>query len=207
MSRVNGRSELARSRNSFRSITSLSNSTLSRLAKKGMNTVEACEGIIAGKVSAFLMLGGNFVRAIPERAIMEAAWQRLDLTVSISTKLNRSHLVHGKASYILPCLGRTEIDLQATGRQAVSVEDSTGFFHASRGFQKPASEHLRSEPTIVAEIAKATLPGNPKVDWDRWLSNYDHIRESIEDTYPGPFYRFQSKDVAAGRLPAKDPRS
>lgn len=161
--------------------------------EKGLNTVEACEGIIAGKVSAFLMLGGNFVRAIPERALMEAAWQRLDLTVSISTKLNRSHLVHGKASYILPCLGRTEIDLQATGRQAVSVEDSTGFFHASRGFQQPASEHLRSEPSIVAEIAKATLPGNPKVEWDRWLSNYDHIRESIEDTYPEHFTDFNRR--------------
>ena len=145
MFRGNVRLASARSRNWFRLITSLSNLTLSHRAKKGMNTVEACEGIIAGKVSAFLMLGGNFVRAIPERGKMEAAWRRLGLTVSISTKLNRSHLVHGKTSYILPCLGRTEIDLQASGRQAVSVEDSTGFFHASRGFQKPASEHLKAE--------------------------------------------------------------
>jgi molybdopterin-dependent oxidoreductase alpha subunit len=161
--------------------------------EKGMNTVEACEGIIAGKVSAFLMLGGNFVRAIPERGIMEEAWRSLDLTVSISTKLNRSHLVHGKTSYILPCLGRTEIDRQTSGQQAVTVEDSTGFFHASRGFQKPASENLKSEPTIVAAIAKATLPRNPKVDWDEWLSNYDRIRDSIEKTFPDHFVDFNRR--------------
>jgi molybdopterin-dependent oxidoreductase alpha subunit len=161
--------------------------------EKGMNTVEACEGIIAGKVSAFLMLGGNFVRAIPERGKMEEAWRSLDLTVSISTKLNRSHLVHGNTSYILPCLGRTEIDRQASGKQAISIEDSTGFFHASRGFQKPASEHLKAEPTIVAEIAKATLPRNPKVDWDGWLSNYDRIRESIEKTFPDHFADFNRR--------------
>jgi molybdopterin-dependent oxidoreductase alpha subunit len=161
--------------------------------EKGMNTVEACEGIIAGKVSAFLMLGGNFVRAIPERGKMEEAWRRLNLTVSISTKLNRSHLVHGQISYILPCLGRTEIDRQAGGRQAVSVEDSTGFFHASRGFQKPASEALKSEPAIVAEIAKATLTPNPKVDWDGWVSDYGRIREAIEMTYPENFSDFNRK--------------
>lgn len=161
--------------------------------EKGMNTVEACENIIAGKVSAFVMLGGNFVRAIPERKKMEEAWQQLGLTVSISTKLNRSHLVHGETSYILPCLGRTEIDRQATGRQAVSVEDSTGFFHASRGFQKPASEHLKSEPSIVGGIAKATLPPNPKVNWDRWLADYDRIRESIESTYPENFADFNRR--------------
>jgi molybdopterin-dependent oxidoreductase alpha subunit len=161
--------------------------------EKGMNTVEACEGIIAGKVSAFLMLGGNFVRAIPERGKMEEAWRRLGLTVSISTKLNRSHLVHGETSYILPCLGRTEIDRQASGRQAVSVEDSTGFFHASRGFQRPASEALKSEPTIVAEIAMATLVSNPKVDWDGWVSDYGRIRDSIEMTYPENFSDFNRK--------------
>jgi molybdopterin-dependent oxidoreductase alpha subunit len=161
--------------------------------EKGMNTVEACEGIIAGKVSAFLMLGGNFIRAIPERGKMEEAWRRLNLTVSISTKLNRSHLVHGQISYILPCLGRTEIDHQASGRQAVSVEDSTGFFHSSRGFQKPASEALKSEPAIVAEIAKATLTPNPKVDWDGWVSDYGRIREAIEMTYPENFSDFNRK--------------
>ena len=161
--------------------------------EKGMNTVEACEGIIDGRVAAFVMLGGNFVRAIPERERMEKAWRELRLTVSISTKLNRSHLVHGEVSYILPCLGRTEIDRQATGRQAVSTEDSTGFFHASRGFQKPASRHARSEVKIVAEIAKATLTPNPNVDWDGWIADYGRIRESIEATYPEDFADFNRR--------------
>jgi molybdopterin-dependent oxidoreductase alpha subunit len=161
---------------------------LDRLAKqyafeppheKGMNTVEACEAIIGGRVSAFVMLGGNLVRAVPERERMEQAWKKLPLTVSISTKLNRSHLVHGEVSYILPCLGRTEIDRQVGGRQAVSIEDSTGFFHASRGFQPPASTQLLSETRIVAEIAKAILMHNPKIDWDSWISDYSHIRDSI----------------------------
>ena len=161
--------------------------------EKGMNTVEACEGIIDGRVAAFVMLGGNFVRAIPERERMEKAWRELRLTVSISTKLNRSHLVHGEVSYILPCLGRTEIDRQATGRQAVSTEDSTGFFHASRGFQKPASRHAMSEAKIVAEIAKATLTPNPNVDWDGWIADYGRIRESIEATYPEDFADFNRR--------------
>ncbi len=161
--------------------------------EKGMNTVEACEGIIDGRVTAFVMLGGNFVRAIPEKERMEKAWKKLRLTVSISTKLNRSHLVHGEVSYILPCLGRTEIDRQATGRQAVSTEDSTGFFHASRGFQKPASRHAMSEVKIVAEIAKATLSPNPNIDWDGWIADYGRIRESIEATYPEDFADFNRR--------------
>ncbi len=160
---------------------------------KGMNTVEACEGIVAGRVNAFVMLGGNFVRAIPEKEMMETAWRKLRLTVAISTKLNRSHLVHGEVSYVLPCLGRTEVDRQATGRQAISTEDSTGFFHASRGFQRPASKHLLSEPRIVAEIAKATLTPNPKVDWDGWIADYGQIRESIEATYPENFTAFNRR--------------
>lgn len=161
--------------------------------EKGVNTVEACEAVLAGKVSAFVMLGGNFVRAIPERDRMESAWRRLGLTVSISTKLNRSHLVHGETSYILPCLGRIEIDRQATGPQAVSVEDSTGYVHASRGFQSPASEHLLSEPRIVAEIAKATLRPNPKVNWDEWVADYSRIRDAIEATYPENFTDFNRR--------------
>jgi molybdopterin-dependent oxidoreductase alpha subunit len=161
--------------------------------EKGMDTVEACEGIVDGRVAAFVMLGGNFVRAIPDREKMEAAWQKLRLTVSISTKLNRSHLIHGHTSYILPCLGRTEIDRQATGVQAVSTEDSTGVFHASRGFQKPASQHLLSEPRIVAGIAKAILSSNPKVDWDSWCADYSRVRQAIETTYPENFSDFNTR--------------
>jgi anaerobic selenocysteine-containing dehydrogenase len=101
--------------------------------------------------------------------------------------------VHGEVSYILPCLGRTEIDRQVGGRQAVSIEDSTGFFHASRGFQPPASTQLLSETRIVAEIAKATLTHNPKIDWDSWISDYSRIRDSIEMTYLENFADFNRR--------------
>jgi anaerobic selenocysteine-containing dehydrogenase len=105
--------------------------------EKGVNTVEACEKILKGEVNAFIMLGGNFVRAVPDHRQIHPAWRRIPLTVQILTKLNRSALVHGRISYILPCLGRIEIDNQATGPQAVSMEDSTGCMHGSRGQAKP----------------------------------------------------------------------
>jgi len=131
--------------------------------KAGMDTVEACEGIIIGRVRAFLSLGGNFVRAVPETVAMEAAWSRLRLSVQISTKLNRSHLIHGEVSSVLPCLGRIEIDQQASGPQSVTIEDSTACIHGSHGIRNPASETLKSEPAIVAGTAQATLALNPHV--------------------------------------------
>lgn len=152
--------------------------------EKGLNTVEACEAILAGTVKGFIMLGGNFVRAVPEREAMEAAWSRLRLTVNIATKLNRSHLVHGEISYILPCLGRTEIDQQASGPQAVSMEDSTACVHGSQGRRPPASPHLMSEPAIVAGIAKAALPPNPRIDWDAWVADYARVRTEIGAILP-----------------------
>ena len=161
--------------------------------EKGLNTVEACEAILDGKVQAFVGLGGNFVRAIPEREAMEEAWGRLGLTVQIATKLNRSHLVHGGVSYLLPCLGRIEIDAQATGKQVVSVEDSTSCVHRSRGMRAPASPHLLSEIRIVAELAKATLEPNPRVDWDVWTGDYSLIRDAIEATYPDRFPDFNRR--------------
>ena len=130
--------------------------------EKGMNTVEACEGILSGKVKAFVGLGGNFVRAIPEREKMEAAWTGMRLTVQIATKLNRSHLINGKVAYLLPCRGRTEEDIQATGPQAVTMEDTFSCIHGSIGRRKPASEHLMSEVAIVAGIAKATAAAEPQ---------------------------------------------
>ncbi|MBB3902764.1 FdhF/YdeP family oxidoreductase [Methylobacterium brachythecii] len=160
---------------------------------KGLNTVEACEGIIAGSVKAFIGLGGNFVRAIPDTERMEEAWRSMRLTVQFSTKLNRSHLVNGAVAYILPCLGRIEIDEQATGPQAVSMEDSTSCFHGSVGVSKPVSDHVRSEPWIVAGIAKATLPPNPKVDWDAWVGDYAKVRDAIEATYPIVFKDFNAR--------------
>ncbi|PVE21714.1 formate dehydrogenase [Microvirga sp. KLBC 81] len=160
---------------------------------KGMTTVEACEGIIKGEVKAFVALGGNFVRAAPETTALERAWTRLRLSVQISTKLNRNHLILGEISYILPCLGRIEIDEQATGPQAVAVEDSTACIHGSKGIAKPASPDLLSEPRIVAEIAKATLLSNSKVPWDEWVADYSRVRNAIEETYPEDFRGFNER--------------
>jgi molybdopterin-dependent oxidoreductase alpha subunit len=150
----------------------------------GLNTVEVCEAMIAGRIKAFLSLGGNFVRAVPEREMMEKAWSKLRLNVQIATKLNRSHIVTSEISYILPCIGRIERDVQAAGPQAVSVEDSTACVHGSQGVRPPASRHLLSEPKIVAEIAKAALPPNPNIPWDEWVGNYALVRHEIGLMYP-----------------------
>ena len=165
---------------------------------KGMNTVETCEGILSGKVTAFVGLGGNFVRAIPERGKMEAAWQDLELTVQIATKLNHSHLVHGKVAYLLPCLGRTEEDIQASGRQAVSIEDTFSCIQGSIGLRKPASGQLKSEVAIVAGLAKATLLANPKLKWDEWTGDYRLIRDQIAETYPEQFHDFNARMFTPG---------
>ena len=133
----------------------------------GLTTVDACKGILDGSVRGFVSLGGNFARAIPDHSQMEPAWMKMRLSVQIATKLNRTHLLPGEVTYLLPCLGRIEIDRQATGPQAVSMEDSTACIHGSRGQREPVSEHARSEPFIVAGMAKATLPPNPKQDWDK----------------------------------------
>lgn len=160
---------------------------------KGMNTVEACASVLNGRVKAFLGLGGNFVRAVPDHHAMEPAWQRLPLTVHVATKLNRSHLLPGRSSWLLPCLGRIERDLQAGGVQTVSVEDSTACVHASRGQHAPASEHLLSETAIVAGLAQATLPPNPQVDWAGWVADYARIRDAIEATWPDQFAQFNQR--------------
>jgi molybdopterin-dependent oxidoreductase alpha subunit len=165
---------------------------------EGMNTVKACEKILSGDVKAFIGLGGNFVRAIPEREKMETAWTDLQLTVQIATKLNRSHLINGKVAYLLPCLSRTEEDLQASGPQKVTMEDTFSCIHGSVGKAKPASKHLLSEPAIVAGLAKATLPPNPKVKWDNWVADYDVIRDLIEATYPEEFHDFNERVFTPG---------
>ncbi|MBV9990035.1 MAG: FdhF/YdeP family oxidoreductase [Alphaproteobacteria bacterium] len=166
--------------------------------EKGMNTVETCEGLRAGKVNAFIGLGGNFLRAIPEREEMERAWTKMRLTVQIATKLNRSHLVNGEVAYLLPCLGRSEEDMQASGPQTVTMEDSLSCIHGSIGKNKPASEHLLSEPAIVAGLAKATLAPNPKVPWDEWIGDYAKIRKLIEETYPDMFHDFEERMFTPG---------
>jgi molybdopterin-dependent oxidoreductase alpha subunit len=161
--------------------------------EKGLNTVETCEGVLDGSVRAFISLGGNFVRAVPDTVRIEAAWSRLRLTVQVSTKLNRSHLVHGEVSYILPCLGRIEIDRQASGEQSVSIEDSTGCMHGSKGRAEPAGELLRSEPAIIAGLARAMLEPNPAIPWQQWAADYSLVRDAIAQTYPDIFHDFNAR--------------
>ena len=168
---------------------------------EGTTTVDACEKMIAGEVRAFVALGGNFTRAAPDLPRVEAAWKGLRLTVSIATKLNRSHVVHGAVAYLLPCLGRIEIDEQAGGRQAVSMESSLAHFHGSRGQVHPAGPRLRSEPAIIAGIAKATLPANPRVPWDAWVGDYGQIRLAIEKTWPATFKGLNARMFDPGGLP------
>ncbi|MEX0562135.1 FdhF/YdeP family oxidoreductase [Raoultella terrigena] len=150
----------------------------------GHDAVKALEAMIAGKSKALLCLGGNFAVAMPDRQQAFPAMQGLELSVHVGTKLNRSHLLVAKETYILPCLGRTELDVQESGRQSITVEDSMSMVHASSGKLKPASPQLRSEPAIVAGMAMATL-ANSKVDWLALVANYDRIRELIERTVPG----------------------
>jgi molybdopterin-dependent oxidoreductase alpha subunit len=161
--------------------------------KKGVNIVEACEKIIAGSVKAMVMLGGNLVQSVPDHGRVQPAWRKLRLTVNILTKLNRSALVHGEVSYILPCLGRIEIDEQATGRQAVAMEDSTGCMHGSWGQVEPASSHLLSEPKIIAELAKAAAPSKSTIPWDDWVADYSKVRDAIAATYPDIFHDFNAR--------------
>jgi len=166
--------------------------------EKGLDTVEACRGVIDGSVRAFVGLGGNFLRAVPETGPMEAAWTNLDVSVQIATKLNRNHLFPGRVTYLLPCLGRIEVDMQASGPQAVSVEDSTSCIHGSRGKAKPASPHLLSEPAIVGALAKRICSPNDRVDWDAWVADYAKVRDAIEATYPDKFADFNARLFTPG---------
>jgi molybdopterin-dependent oxidoreductase alpha subunit len=150
----------------------------------GHDVVGALEAMMRGESKVFIALGGNFAAAVPDWNQTRDALRGLDLIVQISTKLNRSHLVHGHEALILPCLARSEIDIQANGAQAVTVEDSMSMVHASRGRNVPASEHLRSEPAIIAGMARATLGARSKVHWEDLIADYDHIREHIEAVFP-----------------------
>lgn len=170
----------------------------------GHSTVDACEAILKGETRGFVSLGGNFLRAIPDTTAMEAAWRKLRLTVQIATKLNRSHLIHGAVAYLLPCLGRLEIDQQASGPQAVSIESSVAHFHGSRGRATPASPHLLSEPAIIAGLARATLTRGT-VPWDHWVADYSRIREAIERTYPETFKEFNERLFQPGGIPRPVP--
>jgi molybdopterin-dependent oxidoreductase alpha subunit len=151
----------------------------------GLDTVKTIEGMHAGKVKAFVGLGGNFLSATPDTHYTSEAIARCKLTVQISTKLNRAHLITGEQALILPCLGRTEKDVQASGEQFLTVEDTTGVVHMSRGVLPPASEHLMSETAIVGRLALATLGSRSTVDWQALIDNYDRVREHIEHVVPG----------------------
>jgi molybdopterin-dependent oxidoreductase alpha subunit len=151
----------------------------------GYDTVECIHAMLAGKASVFVALGGNFLHAAPDTALTAEALERTALTVQISTKLNRSHLITGRTALILPTLGRTERDDQAAGPQFVSVEDSMSVVHASRGRLDPAGEQLRSEVAIVTGIARATLGAESVVDWAALGADYRLIRAGIERVVPG----------------------
>ena len=149
----------------------------------GHDALAAMESIIEGRSKALICLGGNLAVALPEPERCYKAMGTLDLAVHIGTKLNRSHLLIGKQSFIFPCLGRTEQDIQASGPQSITVEDSMSMVHASMGKLRPASEHLRSEPAIVAGMAQAAMP-NSKVPWRELVADYDRIRSGIEAVFP-----------------------
>lgn len=161
--------------------------------EKGWDTVEACKAMMSGEARAFIGLGGNFARAIPDHRNTEPAWADLDLTVHIATKLNRGHLLPGRTCYLLPCLGRIELDRQADGPQTVTMEDSFSRIYGSRGRATPAADTLLSEPAIIAGIARATLAPNSKAPWDAWTRDYGKVRDAIEETYPDQFARFNER--------------
>ena len=156
---------------------------------QGHNVVRAVRAMVDGDAKVFIGLGGNFVRAVPDWDIAEAAMRRMRLTVGINTKLNRGHLVHGEQALILPCLARSDIDMQVSGRQAVTVEDSMSMVHASAGLVEPPSGQLKSEVAIVCGMAGATLPGNG-IDWDYFVADYNRIRDKIEAVLPQLFSDF-----------------
>lgn len=159
---------------------------------KGHNAIESVEAIMEGRSKALICLGGNLAVAMSDTDFTFEAMRKLDLAAHITTKLNRSHLLIAKTSIILPCLGRTDLDTQASGPQSVTVEDSMSMVHASRGFLNPPSEMLKSEPAIVAGIAKATLGDRHGIDWDGMVADYDRIRDKIEIVFPD-FFDFNKR--------------
>jgi molybdopterin-dependent oxidoreductase alpha subunit len=165
----------------------------------GIDVVQTIKAMHEGHVKVFFAMGGNFLSATPDTEYTAQALRKCRLTVHVSTKLNRAHLITGQQALILPCLGRTEVDRQISGDQFVTVEDSMGIINPSRGNLAPASEHLRSEVAIICGLARTLLGENDAVAWEALQGNYDRIRDHIEhviDGFPqfnkrileGPFY-------------------
>ena len=165
--------------------------------KKGYNAVAAIKAMHEKKAKVFFSMGGNLLLAGPDTEYTAQAMRNCDLTVMVSTKPNRNHLVTGKTALILPCRGRTEKDEQASGLQFVSVENSMGIVHQSRGTLKPASPHLLSETDIVVRMATATLGNRSSIDWQPFVENYDLIRDVIEQNIPG-FENYNQRVRKAG---------
>ncbi|MBR96566.1 MAG: hypothetical protein CMA81_07110, partial [Euryarchaeota archaeon] len=152
--------------------------------KHGYDVVNSIMAMDNGDVGVFFCMGGNFLSATPDTKFTANALSKVDLVVQVSTKLNRSHIVTGKEAIILPCLGRTESDLQSSGEQFVTVENSMGIVHKSQGYLKPASSKLRSEPWIVASLAKTTLNDSP-INWMDLVDSYDEIRNLMSECLDG----------------------
>ncbi|WP_069743301.1 FdhF/YdeP family oxidoreductase [Streptomyces sp. EN23] len=161
----------------------------------GMDVVRSIQALRDGEAKVFFAMGGNFVAATPDTTVTEAAMRRARLTVHVSTKLNRSHAVTGTRALILPTLGRTDKDVQAGGKQFVTVEDSMGLVHASRGNLTPASPHLLSEPAIVARLARAVLGAGSRTPWETFERDYATIRDRISRVVPG-FQDFNTRIAA-----------
>lgn len=163
----------------------------------GLDVVRAIRALRDGKAHVFFAMGGNFVAATPDTAVTEDAVRRARLTVHVSTKLNRSHCVTGARALILPTLGRTERDRQSSGEQFVTVEDSMGMVHASRGRLAPASDDLLSEPAIIARLARRTLGTDSPIPWEELAADYGRIRDRIARVVPG-FHDFNTRVAQPG---------
>src|SRR5690606_22558673 len=148
--------------------------------KHGFAVVDAIKAMAADQVKVFMGMGGNFALAAPDTNLVFKGLKNCDLTVHVSTKLNRSHLVHGKTALIFPCLGRTERDITSKGPQFVSTEDTAGRVRMSQGDLEPASPHLKSEIAIICGLAGATLKEQSKTDWKELSQDYALIRDLIE---------------------------
>lgn len=151
----------------------------------GLDTVGAIRAMRDGHAKVFMAMGGNFASATPDTPVTEAALRNCSLTVQVSTKLNRSHLVHGRTALILPSLGRTDRDIQAGGKQLVSVEDSMSMVHLSRGSLRPPGDEVRSEVAIICQLARAVLGPDHRVPWETFNADYDTIRDAIAAVVPG----------------------
>ncbi|MCB5162431.1 FdhF/YdeP family oxidoreductase [Marinomonas algarum] len=162
----------------------------------GLAVVDTIHAMRDGDIDVFIALGGNFAAATPDSHATADALRNCKLTVQISTKLNRSHLITGKDALILPCLGRTDIDHQEKGQQKVTVEDSFSMIHASGGVLEPLSKEQKSEPAIIAGMAAATL-GNFPIDWHAAVADYNIIRDYIADVVPG-FENFNQRILQDG---------